>query len=91
MRVEAAFHFLWQMFSAPNQNSSPDVIVYVYIHKFNLTVSDFLSVSCGAATPATFLPQECLFSHLKVIVVKSELKWRHLPLIIICSALFKYE
>lgn len=40
MRDEAAFHFL----SVPTQNSSPTVIVSVYIHGFNLNVSEgFLS------------------------------------------------
>lgn len=42
--AEAAFHFLSQALSVATQNSSPAVIVSVYIHEFNLNVSEiFLS------------------------------------------------
>ncbi len=44
MRVEAAFHFLSQMFSVPTQNSSPTVTLSVYIHKFNVNVWEIFSV-----------------------------------------------
>lgn len=40
MRVEAAFHSFPQTLSVPTQNSSPAVTVFVYIHEFNLNVSE---------------------------------------------------
>ncbi len=54
-RVEAAFHFLSQTFSVPTQNSSPAVIVSVYIHEFNLNVSEIFCQNRGeAAMPDTY-------------------------------------
>lgn len=78
--AEAAFHFLSQALSVATQNSSPAVIVSVYIHEFNLNVSEiFLSKQrwgCGAGYLSASIKvcPICLFSS-KLLLSSQTYRW----------------
>ena len=80
--AEAAFHFLSQALSVATQNSSPAVIVSVYIHEFNLNVSEiFLSKQrwgCGAGYLSASIKvcPICLFSS-KLLLSNQTYRWHN--------------